>query len=74
MTNQTTPLFKSLSDDQLRTEYASYRNLAYNNAGMAASGAVNVKKCANQMGRLMRSIQIIEGIARQWKISLVKVS
>lgn len=65
-----TPLFKSLSDDALRTEYRAYRNLAYNNAAMASSGAVNVRRAAQQMGGLMRNIQIIEAIARQRRISL----
>ena len=66
-----TPLFKSLSDDALRAEYRGYRNLAYNNANMAASGAVNLKKAAAQMGRLMKNIEIIEAIAKQRRISLV---
>lgn len=68
--NSKTPFFKDLSDDALRTEYAGYRALAYNNANMAASGAVNRNKAAAQMGRLMRNIQIIEGIARQRGIRL----
>lgn len=67
----TTPLFKSLSDEALRAEYASYRALAYNNAGMASSGAVNARKCASQMGRLMRNIELIEAIANQRCIRLV---
>ena len=66
-----TPLFKSLSDEALRNEYASYRNLAYNNANMASSGAVNTRKAAAQMGRLMKNIEIIEAIARQRGIRLV---
>lgn len=66
----TTPFFKELSNEALRIEYRGYRELAYNNANMAASGAVNRKKCASQMGRLMRNIQIIEAIAKQRKISL----
>jgi len=65
-----TPLFKSLSNDDLRTEYAGLRALAFNNANAAASGAVNLQRCANQMGRLMRSIEIIEAIARQRGICL----
>jgi len=69
--NMTTPFFKELSDDALRAEYWGYRALAYNNANMAASGAVNRKKCATQMGRLMKNIEIIEAIARKRKISLV---
>lgn len=68
-----TPLFKSLSDKALRTEYAGYRNLAYNNAAIAASGSVNVRRAAGQMGQIMRNIQIIEGISRQRRISLVEV-
>lgn len=70
MTPTKTPLFKSLSDSALRAEYEGYRALAYNNAAIAASGAVNRNKAAAQMGRLMRNIQIIEGIARQRRISL----
>lgn len=67
-----TPFFKELSDETLRIEYAGYRELAYNNAKMASSsGAVNKRKAAVQMGTLMRNIQIIEGIARQRKISLI---
>lgn len=65
-----TPLFKSLSDEALRTEYAGYRNLAYNNANAAGSGAVNKYKAAAQMGKLMRNIEIIEAIAHQRRISL----
>jgi hypothetical protein len=74
MTNQTykTPLFKELSDDALRTEYWGYRALAYNNANMAAGSKAWRDKCANQMGRLMRNIEIIEAIARKRKISLAK--
>ncbi len=67
-----TPLFKELSNEALRTEYAGYRALAYNNANMAGSGAVNRNRCAGQMGRLMRNIDIIEGIARQRGISLLR--
>lgn len=70
MSPRKTPLFKSLSDDALRAEYAGYRALAYNNASMAASGAVNLRGAARQMGRLMRNVEIIEAIARQRKISL----
>lgn len=65
-----TPFFKGLSDAALRENYASYRNLAYNNAGMATSGAVNIRKAAFQMGKLMRNIELIENIARQRKIKL----
>lgn len=74
MPNQTpkTPLFKELSDEALRIEYRGWRELAYNNANMAGSGAVNIKKCAAQMGRIMRNVEIIEAIARKRKISLGK--
>ena len=65
-----TPLFKSLSNDALRTEYRGWRALAYNNAAMAASGAVNIAKAAYSMGRIMRNVNIIEAIARQRRISL----
>lgn len=65
-----TPLFKSLSNDALRTEYHGWRALAFNNAGTAASGAVNIGRAANQMGRIMRNVEIIEAIARQRRISL----
>jgi hypothetical protein len=71
MTPTKTPLFKSLTDSALREEYKAWRNLAVNNAGMAASGAVSIQRCANQMGKIMRNISIIEGIARQRRISLV---
>lgn len=67
-----TPLFKSLSNEALRTEYAAMRALAYNNAAAAASGAVNVRRAAGQMGRLMRNIEIIEAIANQRRMSLVQ--
>ena len=67
-----TPFFKALSDDALRTEYASLRALAYNNAACAASGAVNVRRAAHQMARLMRNIEIIEAIARKRGISLAQ--
>lgn len=70
-TSTKTPFFKELSDDSLRREYKGYRELAYNNANMAASGAVNKNKAASQMGRLMRNIEIIEAIARKRGISLV---
>ncbi len=66
-----TPFFKELSNEALRTEYAGYRGLAYNNMAMVASGAVNQFKAGRQMGRLMRNIEIIEGIARQRGISLL---
>lgn len=66
----TTPLFKSLSDEALRTEYWGYRALAYNNAAMAQGGIVWRNKCAAQMGRLMRNIEIIEAIAKKRGISL----
>jgi hypothetical protein len=66
-----TPFFKELSDAALRAEYKGYRELAYNNAAMAASGAVNIRRCASQMGRLMRNIEIIEAIAKKRGISLV---
>lgn len=66
-----TPFFKELSDEALRTEYHGYRELAYNNANAASSGGVNKRKAANQMGRLMRNIQIIEAIAKKRGIRLV---
>jgi hypothetical protein len=69
----TTPLFKDLSDEALRTEYRGWRELAYNNANIAASGAVNRKKCAASMGRIMRNVEIIEAIARKRGIPLVVV-
>lgn len=75
MTNQAqpkTPFFKDLSDDALRTEYRGWRELAYNNANMAAGGRAWRNKCATQMGRLMRNIEIIEAIARKRGISLAK--
>lgn len=65
-----TPLFKSLSNDALRTEYRGWRNLAFNNANAAASGAVNVSRAARSMGQIMRNVEIIEAIARQRGISL----
>lgn len=65
-----TPLFKSLSDSALIEEYRGWRNLAYNNANMAASGAVNISKAARSMGAVMRNVEIIEAIARQRKLSL----
>ena len=65
------PLFKSLTDDALRAEYAGYRALAHNNAASAASGAVSVARAAGQMGRIMRNIEIIEAIARSRGIRLV---
>lgn len=65
-----TPFYKELSDDSLRAEYRGLRELAYNNAQMAASGAVNRNRAASQMGRLMRNIEIIEALARRRGISL----
>lgn len=65
------PLIKEMTDSVLRTHYAGLRALAYNNAAMAASGAVNRKKAASQMGRLMRHIEICEAVARKRGISLV---
>jgi hypothetical protein len=69
-TTQKTPLFKSLDNDALRAEYRGWRALAFNNANLAASGAVNVRRAAHSMGRIMRNIEIIEAIARQRRISL----
>ncbi len=60
-----TPLFKSLSDEALRTEYRGYRALAYNNANIGTQAA------ARQMGQLMKCIEIIEAIARKRGIRLV---
>lgn len=62
MTTPKTPLFKDLSDEDLLNEYRGYRALAYNNAAIASSGP---SSCANQMGRIMKNIQIIEAIARK---------
>ena len=70
MQTHKTPLFKSLSDDALRTEYRGYRELAYNNAAMASAGLPR-GRLAFQMSRLMRNIEIIEAIANQRKIRLV---
>jgi hypothetical protein len=74
MTNQAqpTPFFKDLSDDALRTEYRGWRELAYNNANMAAGGRAWRNKCAAQMGRIMKNVEIIEAIARKRGISLAK--
>lgn len=67
-----TPMFKDLSDEALRTEYRGWRELAYNNANMAAGGGRNWRnKCANQMGRIMKNVEIIEAIARKRGILLV---
>lgn len=65
-----TPLFKSLSDEALRIEYRGWRALAFNNASMASGGRVWRDRCANQMGRIMRNVEIIEAIARKRGISL----
>ena len=67
---KTTPLFKTLDNETLRTEYRHWLALATNNAGMAASGAVNIRRAASQMGRIMRNVNIIEAIARQRRIAL----
>lgn len=64
-----TPLFKSLSDEALRTEYAGWRALAFNNANIAQAGG-NIRRAAGQMGRIMRNVEIIEAIARQRGIRL----
>jgi hypothetical protein len=66
-------LYKEMSDEALRTEYKSLRNLAHNSAAIAACGVGNNKKGAVQMGKLMRNIEIIEAIARQRGIKLVGV-
>ncbi len=68
--NKTTPLFKDLSNEALRTEYKGWRDLMFNNANMAASGAVNRNKAAFQMGKIMRNVEIIEAIARKRGIRL----
>jgi hypothetical protein len=73
-TNNRPPLFKSLSDDALRAEYAGYRELAYNNAQIAQSAYGSRGKLARQMGQLMRNLAIIEGIARQRRISLARAA
>lgn len=71
MTNNNikTPFFKEMSDEALRTEYAGWRNLAYNNANIAACGSRS--RAAGQMGRIMRNVEIIEAIARKRGICLV---
>lgn len=66
-----TPLFKSLSDDALRAEYRGWRELAYSNAAIAASGAANGQKSARSMGQIMRNVEMIEAIARKRGIQLV---
>ena len=65
-----TPFFKELSDEALRAEYRGYVELSYNNAAMVQCGAVNIKKAAFQMERLMRNRRIIEGVARKRGIRL----
>lgn len=67
----TAPMLKDLDNEALRNSYKTYRALAYNNAQIAASGAANIRKCAAQMGRLMKWIEICEAIARKRGISLV---
>ena len=67
------PYFKGMSDAALREAYWSYRDLAFNNANIASHRAAcgaSTRPVARQMGRLMRAIEIIEGIARQRRISL----
>lgn len=64
------PLIKELGDGALREHYRGLRELAYNNAEMASSGAVNRRKAAAQMGRLMRHIEICEAVARRRGVSL----
>jgi hypothetical protein len=64
------PFFKELSDEALRTEYRAYRELAYNGMNMAAAGCCNNRRVAANVGRSMRAIGIIEGLARQRKIRL----
>ncbi len=68
--NKTTPLFKELSDEALRTEYRGWRELAYNNAAMASGGLAWRNKCARSMGKIMRNVEIIEAIARKRGIRL----
>jgi hypothetical protein len=65
------PLIKELSDDGLREHYRGLRALAYNNAQMAQTGAVNTRKLAAQMGKLMKWIEICEAVARKRGIRLV---
>lgn len=67
---QKPPLIKELSDEGLREHYRGLRALAYNNSQMASSGAVNLKKLAAQMGKLMRWIEICEAVARRRRIRL----
>jgi hypothetical protein len=62
---KTTPLFKDLSDEALVAEYWAYRGLCDNNAAAAASGAVNVKRAAGQMGKLLKSFDIICALVRR---------
>lgn len=64
MTNSK-PLFKDMSDEALVTEYWAYRALVHNNAGMAASGAVNRHKAAAQQGKLLKSFDIICALIRR---------
>lgn len=52
--------YMTADPDAVRAHYKGLRQLAYNNARAAASGAVSRRKAAGQMGRLMRDIELIE--------------
>lgn len=66
-----TPLFKTLSDDSLRTEYRGWREIAYNASRIAQSaGPRGRSRMASQTGRALRNMEIIEALARGRGISL----
>lgn len=60
--------------DALRTHYRGVRELAYNNAAMAQGGRPGgrtIRKLANQMGYLMRQVEMCETAARRRGLALV---
>lgn len=61
-----------MTDDGLRNAYREYRNLVYRSSNMAQLPQYAGKGAnARQMGRFMRSIEIIEAIARKRGIRLI---
>lgn len=54
----------------LRNHYRSVRTLAYNNAKIAQQGRRTARRCAHNMGYLMRQVEMCERAANSRGISL----
>lgn len=73
----TQPLFKEMTDSELRSAYRVERDNLYNVSNFAnhvSPKSRGGRMIARQWGRALRNVEIIEAIARKRGVRLIEVS